>query len=108
MSSKYSLSVPCFKFGHIRQSSTGNIPELARSQQLCFLVLFPTTVLQVFKDTIMFLISSTMSYKQTMKYKNYFSLYFIALEKSQAGIYFPTPLIHSLGEKKKNRTKQES
>lgn len=39
--------------------------------------------------------------------QNYFNLYFTALEKPQAGTYFPTPLIHSLGEKKKqNKTKE--
>lgn len=43
MSSKCLLSRPwtTFKLGHIRQSNTGNIPEVARSPQLCFLVLFP-------------------------------------------------------------------
>lgn len=38
--------------------------------------------------------------------QNYFNLYFTALEKPQAGTYFPTPLIHSLGEKKPKTTEQ--
>lgn len=38
--------------------------------------------------------------------QNHFNLYFTALEKPQADIDFPTPLIHSLGEKK-NKTKPE-